>query len=88
MAPGDAGGMMMMDGGMGGMGMSGPVEDMSFQKNEEETLMVRSIDFTVEPDTTYRYQVRIVVVNPNRYHTNVNPGVDTESEPSIMYKNS
>ncbi len=42
--------------------------------------MLRSLDFTVEPDNTYRFRVRIVVVNPNKDHTDVNPGVDVESK--------
>ncbi|HWE40506.1 MAG TPA: hypothetical protein VG406_28420 [Isosphaeraceae bacterium] len=72
--------------GMGKMGMpgaagaTGPAEDTTFPKSEADEVMIRSIDFTVQPDTTYRYQVRIVVWNPNLHHTNVNPGVDTESE--------
>jgi len=63
-----------------GAGAAGPIDDMNFTKHEDPTLMVRSLDFTVEPDTTYRYRVRIVVVNPNKDHTDVNPGVDTESK--------
>ncbi len=41
--------------------------------------MIRSLDFTVEPDTTYRFRVRIVVFNPNRNREDVSPGVDTKS---------
>lgn len=66
--------------GSGGAAPAGPVEETDFPKSELDEVMIRSIDFTVEPDTTYRYRVRIVVVNPNLNHTNVNPGVDTEKE--------
>jgi len=72
--------MGMMSGmeGMMGMGMSmgAAGDDMSFVHNEEETLMVRALDFTVDPDTTYRFRVRIVVFNPNQKREDVAPGVD------------
>ena len=35
--------------------------------------MIRALDFTVEPDTTYRYRVRIVVFNPNYKREDVTP---------------
>lgn len=76
--PGDMGMSGMGEMGMG-MGMAGPVEDMNFPKNEEETLMVRSLDFTVQPDTTYRFRVRIIVYNPNYNREDISPGVDTKS---------
>ena len=41
--------------------------------------MIRALDFTVEPDTTYRFRVRIVVFNPNYHLEDVTPGVDTKS---------
>ena len=41
--------------------------------------MIR-LDFTIDPDVTYRYRVRIVVYNPNYHHDNVSPGTDTESK--------
>jgi hypothetical protein len=77
------GGMEMSMGmGMGmmssGMGMGGPVEDMNFPKNEEETLMVRSLDFSVQPDTTYRFRVRIIVFNPNYNREDISPGVNNK----------
>jgi hypothetical protein len=53
---------------------------MNFTKYDEGTLMIRSIDFTVEPDQTYRFRIRIVVKNPNRDRTDVNPGVDVDSK--------
>ena len=42
--------------------------------------MIRAFDFTVEPDTTYRYRVRIVVFNPNYNREDVSPGRETKSE--------
>jgi hypothetical protein len=85
---GMAGGYGPRSGGMaeaGGYGMSGygsmgggGEEFNDFQKSEEDTLMVRSLDFTVEPDTTYRFRLRVVVYNPNYKRENVSPGVDTE----------
>jgi hypothetical protein len=81
MGPGKMGMSMPGAGGMAGAaGAAGPVDETDFPKSEAEQVMIRSIDFTAQPDTTYRYQVRIVVVNPNRNHSNVNPGVDVESE--------
>ncbi len=84
--PGRGGSMPM--GGEGAMGMAmgmgmgsdgGPVDE-PVVPNNEPTLMIRSLDFTVDPDTTYRFRARVVVVNPNKDHTDVNPGVDTESQ--------
>ena len=76
-AMGDGPGAM---GPMGAMGAGGPADEMNFTKHDAKTLMVRSLDFTVEPDTSYQFRARIVVVNPNLDHTDVNPGVDTESK--------
>lgn len=71
--------MGMAGAGMSGMsGPSGPVEDMNFPKNEEETLMIRSLDFTVDPDTTYRFRVRLVVFNPNYNREDVSAGTNTK----------
>jgi len=42
--------------------------------------MIRAFDFTVKPDTTYRYRVQVVVFNPNKNHEDVSPGVDTKAE--------
>ena len=84
---GSSGGMMGPgmpgSGGMMGVGAgnpAGPADETDFPKSEADEVMIRSIDFTVEPDMTYRYRVRIVVVNPNRYRTDVNPGVETEAD--------
>jgi hypothetical protein len=52
--------------GMAGMGMGGGSESAgTFWKSEEKRVMIRAFDFTVEPDESYRYRVRIVVANPN-----------------------
>ena len=94
MRPGGMGGggkMGMMMGGPGrsemGMGEGGPMgmgggspEESNFTKLEEKTVMIRSLDFTVEPDASYQFRVRIVVINPNKDHTDVNPGVDIDSK--------
>jgi hypothetical protein len=42
--------------------------------------MIRALDFTAEPDTTYRYRVRVVVFNPNYKREDINPGVDNKSD--------
>ena len=36
-----------------------------YWKTDEKKVMIRAFDFTVQPDTSYRYRVRIVVFNPN-----------------------
>ncbi len=71
-------GMISGGGSPGAGGVEG--EDMNFTKLEEKSLMLRSIDFTVDPDNSYQFRVRIVVVNPNHNHTDVNPGVDVDSK--------
>ena len=81
--PGSEMGRGMSMPGMGSTGMSGAsgeAEEMNFTKLDAPELMIRSLDFTVEPNTTYQFHVRIVVVNPNKDHTDVNPGVDVESK--------
>jgi hypothetical protein len=70
-----AGGMMGM---MGGGGASETVGD--YWKSEEKRVMIRALDFTVEPDTSYRYRVRIVVFNPNYKREDVSPGVNTKAQ--------
>jgi len=66
--------------GYGGMMMSsGSTEAITFPTTQADEVMVRSLDFTVDPDKTYRYRVRIVVFNPNRDREDVAPGVDTSS---------
>jgi hypothetical protein len=75
---GEGGSPGMSIGGGGGGDLS--ADETNFPKSEDKTIMLRSLDFTIEPNMTYRYRVRIVVVNPNLDHTDVNPGVDTESK--------
>ncbi len=60
-------------------GMMGGNETTNFKTTESGTIMIRSLDFTVKPDTTYRYRVRIVVHNPNKDREDVNPGLDAKS---------
>jgi len=89
MPPGMMGGsgssMMMpgsgMEGGMmpGALG-AGTADTADFPKSEEDTIMLRSLDFTVDPDQSYRYRIRIVVYNPNKDREDVSPGVDNKSE--------
>ncbi len=57
--------------GMGGMGSSESAGN--FWKSEEKRVMIRALDFTAEPNNSYRYRVRIVVVNPNYNRDDVNP---------------
>ncbi|MBX6316773.1 MAG: hypothetical protein IRY99_28245, partial [Isosphaeraceae bacterium] len=60
--------------------MGGGPADTNFPKSEAEKIMVRALDFTVEPDTTYRYRVRIVVRNPNYGWEEVSAGVNNKDE--------
>jgi hypothetical protein len=69
-----------LTGMMGSGGAAGPLEDTNFARTEAERIMVRGLDFTVAPDTAYRYRVRIVVRNPNKGWQTVAPGTDTKSE--------
>ena len=83
------GGSMMMSGGtdeMGGgmmgsmMGGGGSADPMNFPHSDDPAVMVRAIDFTVDPDETYRFRTRLVVFNPNKERDDVSPGVDTTSD--------
>jgi hypothetical protein len=66
---------------MGGMGMGGPAESAgTYWKTEEKKVMIRAFDFTVQPDTAYRYRVQVVVFNPNKNHEDIAPGVDNKAE--------
>jgi hypothetical protein len=67
--------MMSMGGGMGGSESVG-----NFWKSEEKKVMVRGLDFTVDPNTSYRYRARIVVANPNFNRDDVSPGVDNKKK--------
>jgi hypothetical protein len=51
-----------------------------FEKSSSDFVMVRALDFDVNPDATYRYRVRIVFANPNYNWESVAPGVDTKSK--------
>jgi hypothetical protein len=62
----------------GGMGQSESAGN--YWKTDEKKVMIRAFDFTVAPDTSYRYRVRIVVFNPNYKREDVNPGVDTKKK--------
>lgn len=86
---GGGSGSMMMSGGedsmgniMGGMGSGGggSADPMNFPHSDDPAVMVRAIDFTVNPDETYRYRTRLVVFNPNKERDDVSPGVDTTSD--------
>lgn len=86
-----AGGSSMPGVGMGAMGGddyagfmfgggTGSAEEGDYPKTEAEEVMVRAFDFTVAPDSSYRYRARLVVNNPNYKRDDVNPGVDIESQ--------
>jgi hypothetical protein len=70
---------MMSRGGAGMAGGMGSSEAAgNFWKSEEKRVMIRALDFTAQPDNSYRYRVRIVVVNPNLNRDDVSPGTDTK----------
>jgi hypothetical protein len=66
--------------GMGGAGAGGVDSITDFWKSEEKKVMVRALDFTADPDATYHYRLRIVVVNPNYKREDVSPGHDNKSK--------
>ncbi len=79
--PGGGGGA----GGIGGIGggqasKPGGTGDGEYEKSDQKEIMIRSLDFTIEPDKVYRYRVQLVVWNPNYKFDNVLPGVDTKSK--------
>ncbi len=75
------GGMPGMGGAFGSMfGSSVGAVDTNFEKTEADKVLVRYLDFTVDPDAIYRYRARLVVRNPNLNIQSVVPGVDTTSE--------
>jgi len=65
--------------GMGAEGTAGPPEP-PFTRTDAEKIMIRALDFMVDPDASYRYRVRLVVRNPNLGREDVAPGVDTSVE--------
>ncbi len=76
---------MMMGSGMIGSGMMGTsmtmggnAETVNFPTTEADTIMIRSLDFTVEPNTSYRYRLQIEVFNPNYNREDVAPGTNTK----------
>jgi len=70
-----------MYGNQGGSGtMGGGSAETASWTSDAKQILIRSLDFNVEPDATYRYRVRIVVRNPNQNRDDVMPGVDNKSE--------
>jgi hypothetical protein len=85
MGGGASGGMR---GGMGmgmGMGGYGSTESVgNFWKSEEKRVMIRALDFMVEPETSYRYRVRIVVVNPNYNRDDVSAESKADTKKKVL----
>lgn len=71
---------MLGKSGAGGAGGPKNPDAGEFDKSDADWLMVRALDFDVEPDAQYRYRARIVVANPNKGWSTVAPGVDTRVE--------
>jgi hypothetical protein len=61
------------------MSAGGTGETVDFEKRDVDEVMIRALDLTVDPDTTYRFRLRIVVFNPNLGREDVSAGVDTKS---------
>ena len=82
MGMGDKGGMGGGDDYAGFMfgGGTGSAEEGDFPKTQAEEVMVRAFDFTVSPDSSYRYRARLALNNPNYKRDDVNPGVDIDSQ--------
>lgn len=76
-------GMMMGGRGMGMMGGGSASDPIDYPTSQSSELMVRTIDFTVEPDVTYQYRMRLVVQNPNWKKESVAVGVDTKNKEMI-----
>ena len=72
------GGFGKFFGGGGGSAASGA--DGKFSKSDADKVMIRQLDFTVKPDTAYRYRGRLVIANPNYGSNDVMPGVDRDSK--------
>ena len=77
---GGSGGSGGSRGASAGSERGGGATEEAVTANTEASLMLRSIDFTVEPNTSYRYRLRLVVKNPNYDRSDVNPGVETSKE--------
>ncbi len=76
---GEGPGGMMGEGDMPSGPAGGPSQG-DFEKSKEDWLMIRAMDFDVQPDSMYRYRVRLVVANPNYGWENVTPGVDVTTK--------
>ncbi|GAC1334419.1 MAG: hypothetical protein NVSMB14_01500 [Isosphaeraceae bacterium] len=63
----------------GGAGATG-AENTGFPHSDSPTLMIRSLDFTVEPGAVYQYRARLVVANPNLNRDDVMPGTDVTTK--------
>ena len=62
------------------MAYGGTGESIDFEKRPDvDEIMIRALDLTVDPDTTYRFRVRTVVYNPNLGREDVSPGIDTKT---------
>lgn len=61
-------------------GASSGAENTSFPHSDSPTLMIRSLDFTVEPGAVYLYRARLVVANPNLNRDDVMPGTDVTTK--------
>jgi hypothetical protein len=78
-------GMMRgMGGGMMGGGMGQTESAGNYWKTDEKKVMIRAFDFTVAPDTSYRYRVRIVVFNPNYKREDVSPLAKEDTKKRVL----
>ena len=66
--------------GAGGGGLGSSESAGNFWKSQEKRVMIRALDFTAEPDHSYRYRVRIVVYNPNYKRDDIVGGIDNKSK--------
>jgi hypothetical protein len=56
----------------------------NYWKSEEKRVMIRALDFTVEPNNSYRYRVRIVVANPNYNREDVSPTSKDDTKKKVL----
>jgi hypothetical protein len=54
-------------------------EANDFDRTQSDEIMIRALDFTIDPEMTCRYRIRAAVFNPNLNRQDVAPGVDTKS---------
>ena len=71
--------MYNMSGSAGGAGGTN-AEAANYPKSDLPKLMVRSLDFTVDAEATYRYRARVVIANPNHDREDIAPGVDASKK--------